>query len=392
MISREDIKEGLKFRMPNNKIKRKHQVASFRGATDMCEFIQYLTTLKTPRGDKNYVTLQVPLFEVCGGPKPISSADKKDPHCSWGGEYIKVRSVALGKKPLYISLNDVMQRGLVDNKTLKDVLRNEREGKSARLIPKKCVAFRDITNGMYDTFKAKNHDYGNSFSELFAECGMTYLCAKADNSAFVDNQQLAKMFALTEVEQPMPAGGVKKIPMYVMNRDGFTLLAMGFTGAKALSFKLEYINAFNAMEQQIRQSSGVPQSFAQALLLAAKKQEQIEAQQKQLEMQKPKVEFFEAVAESKTAIDIKAAANTLHFKNIGRNKLFEILRNAKILMWNNLPYQKYVDCGYFRTIEQKYTTHDGVKISIKTLVYQKEMDFIRRTLNNLGYKQVEQNG
>lgn len=35
-------------------------------------------------------------------------------------------------------------------------------------------AFRDITNGMYDTFKAKNHDYGNSFAELFKECGMTY--------------------------------------------------------------------------------------------------------------------------------------------------------------------------------------------------------------------------
>lgn len=70
MINREDIKEGLKFSLPNNKIERKH-----KGATDMCEFIQYLTTLKTPRGDKNYVTLQVPLFEVCGGPKLISSAD-----------------------------------------------------------------------------------------------------------------------------------------------------------------------------------------------------------------------------------------------------------------------------------------------------------------------------
>lgn len=174
MINREDIKEGLKFKMPNNKIERKYQVASFRGATDMCEFIQYLTTLKTPRGDKNYVTLQVPLFEVCGGPKPISSADKKDQHCSWVGEYIKVRSDAIWKKPFYISLSDVMQHGLVDNKTLKDVLRNEREGKSTRLIPKKCVAFRDITNDMYDTFKAKNHDYDNSFSELFAECGMTY--------------------------------------------------------------------------------------------------------------------------------------------------------------------------------------------------------------------------
>lgn len=174
MINREDIKEGLKFRMPNDIIRRKYQVASFCVATDMCESIQYLTTLKTPHGDKNYVTPKVPLFEVCGGPKLISSADKKDPHCAWVGEYIKVRSDALGKKPLYISLGDVMQHGLVDNKTLKDVLRNEREGKSARLIPKKCVAFRDITNGMYDTFKAKNHDYGNSFSELFAECCMTY--------------------------------------------------------------------------------------------------------------------------------------------------------------------------------------------------------------------------
>lgn len=117
MINREDIKEGLKFRMPNNKIERKHQ-----GATDMCEFIQYLTTLKTPRGDKNYVTLQIPLFEVCGGPKLISSADKKDPHCAWVGEYIKVRSDALGKKPLYISLGDVMQRGLYANES--DFLRH----------------------------------------------------------------------------------------------------------------------------------------------------------------------------------------------------------------------------------------------------------------------------
>ena len=169
MINREDIKEGLKFRLPNNKIERKHQ-----GTTDMCEFTQYLTTLKTPRGDKNYVTPEVPLFEVCGGPKLISSTDKNEPHCAWVGEYIKVRSDALGKKPLYISLSDVMQRGSVDNKTLKDVLCNGREDKSTRLFPKKFIAFRDITNGMYDTFKAKNHDYGNSFSELFAECGMTY--------------------------------------------------------------------------------------------------------------------------------------------------------------------------------------------------------------------------
>ena len=179
MINREDIKEGLKFRMPNNKIERKHQ-----GTTDMCESIQYLTTQKTPRGDKNYVTPEVPLFEVCGGPKLISSADKKDPHCSWVGEYIKVRSDALGKKPLYISLSDVMQRGSLSGG---ERYRMEHYGftsnpvgvlaKSSAFTKQQAGdadAFRDITNGMYDTFKAKNHDYGNSFSELFAECGMTY--------------------------------------------------------------------------------------------------------------------------------------------------------------------------------------------------------------------------
>ena len=42
-------------------------------------------------------------------------------------------------------------------------------------------------------------------------------------------------------------------PMYYLNRDGFTLLAMGFTGKKALEFKLKYIKAFNRMEEKLKQ-------------------------------------------------------------------------------------------------------------------------------------------
>lgn len=42
-------------------------------------------------------------------------------------------------------------------------------------------------------------------------------------------------------------------PMYYLNRDGFTLLAMGFTGKKALAFKLKYIKAFNQMEEKLKQ-------------------------------------------------------------------------------------------------------------------------------------------
>ena len=44
-------------------------------------------------------------------------------------------------------------------------------------------------------------------------------------------------------------------PMYYMNRDGFTLLAMGFTGSKAMEFKLKYIEAFNKMEKRIKEET-----------------------------------------------------------------------------------------------------------------------------------------
>lgn len=50
----------------------------------------------------------------------------------------------------------------------------------------------------------------------------------------------------------------KENVMYVMNRDGFTLLAMGFTGKKALKFKMDYISAFNAMESELKKRASAP--------------------------------------------------------------------------------------------------------------------------------------
>lgn len=58
-------------------------------------------------------------------------------------------------------------------------------------------------------------------------------------------------------------------PEYLLTRDGFTFLVMGFTGKDAARFKEEYIAAFNEMEQRVRQST-VPLSPAQQLLEQAK--------------------------------------------------------------------------------------------------------------------------
>lgn len=63
-----------------------------------------------------------------------------------------------------------------------------------------------------------------------------------------ENSALTQMFFKTSYT----SGTGKAYPMYPMNRDGFTLLAMGFTGKEALEWKVKYINAFNAMEQELR--------------------------------------------------------------------------------------------------------------------------------------------
>lgn len=99
-----------------------------------------------------------------------------------------------------------------------------------------------------------------------------------------------------------------------------------------------------------------------------------------VEEMKPKAEFFDAVADSKSAIPMNEVAKVLGVHGYGRNNLFEFLRNEGILDRNNIPYQRYVDCGWFRVIEQAYTKNGEKHINFKTLVYQKGVDAIRKRL------------
>ncbi len=118
--------------------------------------------------------------------------------------------------------------------------------------------------------------------------------------------------------------------------------------------------------------------LAKAVIVA---QNVIAQKDKLISEMKPKAEFFDTVASSKTAIPMDQVAKVIGKKGIGRNKLFAILRDKRILDRGNIPYQEYVDRGYFRVVEQKYTTPNGeTHINIKTLVYQKGVDYIRRLI------------
>lgn len=125
----------------------------------------------------------------------------------------------------------------------------------------------------------------------------------------------------------------------------------------------------------------LPQTFSEALQLAADQAKKIELQQCEIKELKPKGEFYDAVTGSTDTVDMASVAKVLNIKGIGRNKLFEILRDKSILMKNNQPYQHFIDRGYFRTIESEYQKPDGsIHISIKTVVFQKGVDFIRKNI------------
>ena len=141
----------------------------------------------------------------------------------------------------------------------------------------------------------------------------------------------------------------KQYPMYFMNRDGFSLLVMGFTGEKALKFKITFIEAFNAMEQKLRSAApAIPGSFAEALELAAKQAREIEEKEKAIRQLVPRAEFADRVIDTENRVDIGQAAKLLKLP-FGRNTFFKELRSRGIFFKNrNEPKQEYIERGYFQ--------------------------------------------
>ena len=177
--------------------------------------------------------------------------------------------------------------------------------------------------------------------------------------------------------------------MTVINESGMYSLILGSKLTNAKKFK-HWVTS--EVLPSIRKTGGynLPQTYPEALRALAdqaEKAEKLLIQNNELQLanqeMKPKAEFFDAVAGSKKAMSMEEVAKILSYPGVGRNKLFEILRNQNILQSDNIPYQKYIDSGYFRVIEQKYNVGDEVRINIKTLVFQKGVDFIRKTLDKV---------
>lgn len=156
----------------------------------------------------------------------------------------------------------------------------------------------------------------------------------------------------------------KRYPMYLMNRDGFSLLAMGFTGKAALEWKVKYIEAFNAMEWAI--SDRLPQDYPSALRALADAEEKRLALQAKSEADAPKVLFADAVSTAKTSILIGELAKLLKQNgvDVGQNRLFDWLRSKGYLIRRrgsdyNMPTQRAMELGLFEIKETSIAHSDG---------------------------------
>ena len=101
-----------------------------------------------------------------------------------------------------------------------------------------------------------------------------------------------------------------------------------------------------------------------------------EERQKVLEL-KPKADFYDTVANSDSLLSMADVAKVLD-KGIGRNRLFKLLRSRGILQSNNVPYQRFVDAGYFKVVESSYMAGDNAIVSTVIYVKQKGVDYIRK--------------
>lgn len=200
-----------------------------------------------------------------------------------------------------------------------------------------------------------------------------------------ENSALLEMFHLTEYTTSQN----KKLPMYLMNRDGFSFLVMGFTGKKADEWKLKYIQAFNEMEKQLIQPKQLSKTeiLSQALLIAHEELEESKKQVAALATKNaeltPKAEFADAITASKATILIGNLATVLKQNgcDIGQNRLFRYLRENGYLISQkgdryNTPTQRAMDMGLFEVETSLFTTAYGnAKISYTTRVTPKGQQY-----------------
>jgi len=163
----------------------------------------------------------------------------------------------------------------------------------------------------------------------------------------------------------------KTQPMYNLTKKGCLILASGYDAL----LREKIINRWEELETEKQQTNfAIPQTLAEALRLAADQAEVVEKQQLQLEAQKHKVLFADAVETAENSILIGSLAKLISQKadkKIGQTRMFEWLRENGYLSkrkgesWN-MPNQQYIEQGLFEIKERIISNPNGTTFTSLT--------------------------
>ncbi|WP_122640493.1 Rha family transcriptional regulator [Romboutsia sp. Marseille-P6047] len=217
-----------------------------------------------------------------------------------------------------------MQLRLVDKTEVKDVVNIK------NLNGNLLVSSRDIANN----FEKRHNHVVESIERLTTE-----------------NMVVKEMFIENTFEHK---GNFYK--EYLMNRDGFSLLVMGFTGSKALTWKLKYIEAFNKMEEQLKNPFSNMSKELQAILMVDKKQQE---QEKRI-----------SDIENKMTVNYELAENLRSSIN---SRAIEILGGKDAPAYKKL--NKKLFSAFYRDIRRTFNVNSYKNLSVKN--YENAINYIR---------------
>ncbi len=139
-------------------------------------------------------------------------------------------------------------------------------------------------------------------------------------------------------------------------------------------------------ELEANQPAKLPQSFAEALQLAANQARELEQKNQALAIAAPKVEFADAIAGADKGVKIGQFAKAV---GLGPVTIFRILRELKILMSRgdsyNLPYQEFIERGYFTVKQGTFETNSTTHISHTAMITGRGEQWLRKRLIDTGH-------
>ena len=222
----------------------------------------------------------------------------------------------------------------------------------------------------------------------FLEIGTEYMkwFSRMINYGFVENVDF--IVIVKNDEDDTAFGGIRKSTDHLIKLNmakEISMLQRNEKGKEARTYFIKCEEAWNSPEMILARANQIQSRMIEDYT------KKIEVLENKIQEDKPKVEFYNDVTDSKHTCDMQTVAKVLNFKGVGRNTLFEILRNENILQPDNKPYQKFVDAGWFRLIETKYNDEMSgeLRIYFKTVVFQKGIEKISNILKQLEYSQLE---